>query len=137
MELHDLLTGEWRFGRHASSGERFDGTARFSPMPGGALHYHEQGRITFQNGGSSTFFRDYIYIIRDNLLTVQFQDGRLFHQVALDRHGDEWTGAGHHLCVADDYATTYLIAPGRLRITHDVAGPKKAYRLETEYRCAG
>ncbi|MTH62713.1 DUF6314 family protein [Paracoccus shanxieyensis] len=136
MELHELLARDWRFSRSASTGERFTGTARFAPAPDGTLHYHEEGRITFQNGASSMFFRDYVYRVQNDRLTAFFSDMRLFHAVTLSRRGDVWQGAGHHLCIADDYDTTYLIAPDRLRITHDVAGPKKAYRLETEYRPA-
>ena len=83
--------------------------------------------LVIWNGGS---------LVQNDRLTAFFSDMRLFHAVTLSRRGDVWHGAGHHLCIADDYDTTYLIAPDRLRITHDVAGPKKAYRLETEYHPA-
>lgn len=136
MDLHDILVGKWHFGRNASTSERFEGVARFTPRDDGALDYREDGRVTLRNGSGTTFFRCYVYRLEGAVMTVHFQDMRLFHQVTLTRVGDCWQGRGHHLCVADVYSSRYDIAPGRIAITHDVAGPAKDYRLETEYRRA-
>ncbi|RCW86742.1 DUF6314 family protein [Paracoccus lutimaris] len=132
------LTGRWRFQRHASTGERMQGTAEFRADSPDCLRYHEEGRAILPDGRELSFFRNYLYRIDGQGMTILF-DGPsqgLFQRVDLVWANGAWTGQGHHPCGQDIYRSDYRILPGRppaLMIRHRVTGPKKDYLLETDY----
>ena len=136
--LYDTLAGGWRFQRHASTGERMQGAAEFRAQSPDCLHYHEEGRAILPDGRELSFFRNYLYRIDGQGMTILF-DGPsqgLFQRVDLDWAQDAWTGQGHHPCGQDIYQSEYRILPGPppgLVIRHRVTGPKKDYLLETDY----
>ena len=134
--LVELLAGRWQFRRQASSGERMQGWAEFQPQGGGLLRYHEEGRVLLPGGRELSFFRDYLYEIAGEVMTIRFAGPAqgVFQRVALTRAGDAWSGQCHHPCGRDSYASRYRLAPGALEIGHIVTGPNKDYRLETHYR---
>lgn len=62
-------------------------------------------------------------------LTVRFIDGRVFHQVP------ELGGAVSHWCDPDQYDGLYDFSTWPVfTVTWAVRGPRKAYRMVTEYR---
>ena len=141
----------------------FSGIAQFHPrQPTDQQYdteylYAEEGDLVTENGMTMRGSRQYAYRYeeRSDAITAWFikpQDGRsvdyLFHKLrfCVMEAGDEkantiregWVATGHHLCVADDYDSSYLFhfrgaALERFKIQYIVKGPKKDYVSETWY----
>lgn len=138
-DLKSYLSGPWAFLRclndqRLSQRGSIVGRAAFDPDDEG-LHYREQGRLWF-GGDQGEALRSYRYrFAAPGRAEVAFEDGRPFHELCL--------AAGsctvEHLCGADHYSGTFeALGPHALRVNWRVEGPRKDYRLETDYlRFAG
>ena len=104
---------------------QFSGTGDFAPTADGALEYTETGELRLANSPPMRATRRYRW---EEGLNVFFEDGRAFHRIP---------GAGGealHLCPPDTYrvADDFSDWPN-WRATWDVTGPKKAYRMVSQY----
>ena len=129
------FAGEWRVEREiadrlAGQPGRFDGVARFAPVPGG-LRYEEEGVLRLGEGAGLTARRAYLWHFGAAGVEVAFHDGRPFHRFAVGE-----SGAGtDHLCGADLYRVAYdWSAWPDWRAVWEVTGPRKDYRMESRYR---
>ena len=121
--------GLWRLERRMVHGDgveaRFLGEAVFRPVSDG-LAYEEVGRLTLPGQPEMEARRRYLW---KPDLTVWFDDGRFFHQVPLAG------GETAHWCDPDQYDGVYEFSDWPVwRVTWIVRGPRKAYRMESEYR---
>ena len=121
--------GHWRVTRAITHADgtvaTFSGEAAFEPDPQGGLDYTEDGMLSLPTGQSMRATRRYLWA---DDLSVFFDDGRPFHQVP--REG----GAAEHYCAPDTYRVTYDFANWpEWQAIWDVTGPKKAYRMVSNY----
>ena len=128
VELADF-EGEWRLERRIVHDDgtraRLQGMALFRRVPEG-LAYEEVGRLMVPGQPEMEARRAYLW---QPDLTVWFEDGRFFHRVPGE--GGE-TG---HWCDPDQYDGCYGFDEWPVwRVTWNVRGPRKAYRMESEYR---
>ncbi len=128
MQLADF-EGKWRLSRRivqaAGVEARLIGEAVFAPCDEG-LAYEEVGRLIMPGQPEMEARRAYLW---KPDLTVWFEDGRFFHQVPVE--GGE-TG---HWCDPDQYDGVYDFADWPIwRVRWRVRGPRKDYRMESEYR---
>lgn len=125
--------GDWSLTRQIedrASGQpaRFDGQARFDPVPDG-LHYVETGvlRVADQQ---LTATRHYRWRSDGPDIAVSFDDGRPFHRIALGQP----TPTDHHDCAPDTYRVAYdFSAFPDWTATWTVTGPRKDYTAITRY----
>lgn len=129
------FAGVWQLARVISDrlgGQtgRFDGQALLSPRGAGGLDYVETGRLRLGDGPVMTATRRYVWDFQAGLVQVSFDDGRPFHSFQ-----PGVSGAGtDHLCGADVYRVTYGFADWPVwTAVWDVAGPRKAYTLNSRY----
>ena len=128
VQLADF-EGKWQLSRRIVQADgveaRFEGEAVFRPCDAG-LSYEEVGRMILPGQPEMEARRAYLW---KPDLTVWFEDGRYFHQVPGE--GGE-TG---HWCDPDQYDGCYDFAGWPIwRVCWDVRGPRKDYRMESEYR---
>ncbi len=111
------------------------GRAVFRPVDAAHLAYREDGVIDCAGGRRSTFFRDYIFRVAGDGVSILFADRRLFHE--LDFQG-EHAATGRHLCGRDLYVVRYEFhnGPGgrAFNTRWHVKGPRKEYEIHTAYR---
>ena len=124
----DGLVGEWRLRRRVVDYRlgwygRMEGELVVAQSEGGALLWHEQGRLQL-NGLSHSVTRDLRLADGPDGWWVSFDDGRPFHPW---RVGEPV----RHLCGADMYDGLFDLRGDRLRILWDVSGPAKTQRLVT------
>ena len=143
---------------------KFRGTASLSPRPptdeayDAEYVYYEEGQLVTDQGFSLNGSRSYVYRFQKSTDTITAwftktdKDAAvdyLFHKIAfsglVDERSDKSsetidgiTASGHHLCVEDDYSTTYdfRLSGGILKdwgIRYDVKGPKKDYIADASY----
>ena len=142
---------------------RFTGIAAFHPRrPTDKLYdaeylYVEDGELVTDNSLTMRGSRRYVYRYqaRSDVISAWFvkpDDGKsvdyFFHklQFHVSNEGRRnpsaeekgWSATGHHLCVVDDYNSSYLFqfhgaALRRFMIRYQVKGPKKDYSSETWY----
>lgn len=120
--------GRWRIARRIDPATappaRFTGEASWTPIPEG-LAYHEHG--TLRVDGHTPMQAERRYLWRPDL-TVWFEDGRFFHQVPPEG------GSTGHWCDPDQYDVTYDFTNWpHFRVTWQVKGPAKDYRMTSEY----
>lgn len=123
------FTGKWRLDRqiaHAGGQTaRLEGAALWHPEDGG-LCLRESGTLLLAGQPPLRAERRYFWAAD---LRVYFEDGRFFHQVP--RHG----GQALHRCAPDTYVGQYDFTDWpEFRVTWQVQGPRKAYRMQTRYR---
>ncbi|MRU14223.1 trigger factor [Roseovarius sp. A21] len=128
MQLADF-EGEWRLERRIVQADgveaRLQGVAVFRAVPEG-LAYEEIGTLRVPGQPEMEARRAYLW---GPDLSVWFDDGRFFHRVPAE--GGE-TG---HWCDPDQYDGRYEFEEWPVwRVTWDVRGPRKDYRMESEYR---
>lgn len=140
MSLPTQLTdfeGVWSIWRRiedtlgAQSGT-FQGSANIAPD--GENHvYGERGTLTLETGATFTSERRYIWrAAGPGRISAFFDDGRAFHEIALDGRTD-----ATHLCPPDTYRVSYDFAAWPIwRATWQVTGPRKDYRMTATYQRA-
>ena len=126
--------GEWTLSRTiqdtgtAGTG-RFDGTARFSADAHGLL-YREEGQLVLPGQGAFTAVRHYLWRQDGPLITVNFDDGRPFHQ--FDPAAP--TPNATHLCINDTYRVAYDFGDWpRWTARWNITGPRKDYAMVSCY----
>lgn len=133
----ERLAGSWVITRQISNGARLAGEAVFSPADGGALAYHETGRLRLPDGTEFQAERRYRFEPTPQGFDVFFagRDTYLFHAIALHGAGDVLVGEGLHPCRADLYRSRYAFGPGEaFSIVHVVKGVRHDYTMTTAYR---
>jgi uncharacterized protein DUF6314 len=111
----------------------FEGEALFEPVKDG-LRYSEKGSLAFGGLTGLVTHRAYLWqFAADGLIDVYFEDGRLFHQFDPVRGRPR----ARHFCAPDDYQVVYDFRNWpQWRSEWRVEGPKKDYRMVSEYRPA-
>jgi hypothetical protein len=130
------LAGPWSFRRSIDNGASMTGTATFVRGADGQFEYFERGRLRLPNGAIIDGERRYLFEAHEAGFSVLFAETppRLFHRIALRRHGASLVGDALHLCGNDRYDSRYEFCPdGSFYVRHAVAGPRKAYAIETSY----
>ena len=133
-DLRAYLAGPWAFLRHLDDRRlqqpgSIVGWATFEPE-GAGLVYREEGRLWF-GGDRGTATRSYRYRFYDpDRAEVEFEDGRPFHRLCLSAG----RCAVEHLCGGDRYRGVFeTLGANTLRVRWRVEGPRKDYRLTTDY----
>ncbi len=140
-DLPDLkaFEGRWQLSRviedrRAQSEGRFEGSALFSPHAGHdkVMDYFETGEMSYAGQPPMAASRAYIWQQEDCGIAVTFDDGRAFHKI--DGKGVA-PDAVHH-CDPDLYHVSYDFSGWamRWRSVWRVQGPRKDYRMVSEYR---
>jgi len=134
LTLNDFL-GEWRIERRIDdilSGNvgMLAGTATFSPAPQG-LAYLETGKLSLDGGAPLHAERRYLWRLGRGRIHVDYADHTPFHSFDPSK---ERTSARHN-CAPDDYRVIYTFGHWpHWRANWRVEGPRKNYRMTTEYR---
>ena len=129
--------GDWTISRTiddrlAKQKGSLSGTARFEPggYEGGMI-YREEGTLDFGAGTKMEATRIYLWQPHARGISVHFQDGKDFHLLELDRFMPD----AQHFCSPDMYHVSYdFTAWPKWRAVWRVQGPKKDYRMITDYR---
>ena len=133
-DLRAYLAGPWAFlrrldDRRLKQPGSIVGWAAFQ-LDGEGLVYREEGRLWF-GGAQGRATRRYLYrFAGPDRADVAFEDGRPFHRLCLsDGHC-----AVEHLCEQDLYRGFFeALGANTLRVRWQVEGPRKNYRLNTDY----
>ena len=138
MRLCDFA-GDWLVARaiedrRQGRAGRFDGTAAFGP-DGDGLAYAETGVLGYPGATPMRASRRFLWRGDDaGGIDVLFEDGRFFHRFEPLLSRPE----AIHLCGDDRYFVRYdFEAWPDWRCEWRVHGPRKDYRLASEYRPAG
>ncbi|MDU9003575.1 DUF6314 family protein [Sedimentitalea todarodis] len=104
---------------------RFEGLSIWAP-DGDGLCQEESGVLRIGKAAPIVARRRYLW---RPILSVHFDDGRFFHDVP------STGGKASHWCAPDQYDVTYDFAPWpEFRVTWQVSGPRKSYRMDSIYR---
>jgi len=134
----DDFAGRWNLSRviddrRAKTQGDFKGTALFSPHAGsaGVLDYFETGEMAYAGQPKMAASRAYIWQDSSAGIEVLFDDGRPFHLIQCASIAPD---AVHH-CDPDLYHVSYDFAgwPEKWRAVWRVQGPRKDYRMASEY----
>ena len=126
--------GRWRIERRiddlaAGKVATLTGTAEFSPAAGG-LDYFEVGELRMEDGDPIRAERRYRWRFDQGKILVDFEDGRPFHSF----DPTTFRPTARHFCEPDEYRVIYSFARWpEWRAEWRVEGPKKLYRMTTEY----
>ena len=108
---------------------RFTGFGLFEPTATG-LAYAEEGELRFAGLPPFRATRGYHYRPDGTEVVVEFEDGRFFHRFDPAHSGTQAT----HWCDPDTYDVRYVFDwPDRWRAEWRVEGPRKDYRMVTNY----
>lgn len=123
--------GRWllerRIAHEGGAVARFAGHAVWRWVQGG-MKYVETGIMTVADAATLEARQEYMW---KEDLTVWFSDGRFFHRVPATG------GVVSHWCTPDQYDGHYDFgAWPAFSVTWDVSGPRKAYRMTSQYRRA-
>jgi hypothetical protein len=134
LRLADFA-GTWEMERRiedALSGltSHLEGRASFTPA-GGALALDEAGTLSIPGHAPVAAARRYLWAQDGGGIAVSFADGRPFH-----RFDPAAVPCGaRHDCAPDVYRVDYDFAAWpRWRAVWQVRGPRKDYRMTTDYR---
>jgi len=131
--------GRWHLSRviedrRAQSQGQFEGSALFAPQAGklGVLEYFETGEMSYAGQPPMAASRAYIWTQGPSGIAVLFDDGRPFHVIEDARRAPD---AVHH-CDPDLYHVCYDFSQWAAgwRAVWRVQGPRKDYRMVSEYR---
>ncbi len=133
--IRDRFEGVWRIERVISdraSGSygHFNGRARLWRSLDG-LAYHEEGMLDLGAATALKAERKYFWQIQvPSRIEVYFEDGRFFHAF----HPNEKQWQAEHICSPDHYQVAYEFkANTHWQSVWDVSGPKKSYRMVSNY----
>ena len=137
-QIFDQLAGRWQIERRVDNGAALTGIAIFKPAANNQLSYCEEGRLRLPNGDQFDSERKYVYSKLRGGFAVFFNETplRLFHELHFqaDERG-AFRGHAAHLCNNDLYNSEYaFLLDGSFVVRHQVIGPKKSYRMITQYR---
>lgn len=123
--IQDRLTGQ---------DSTLTGTAKLTRGADGALDYTEEGELKVPDQPPLTASRSYRWTRKNGgQVAVDFEDGGHFHSFSLNRTMPEAT----HICSPDMYHVTYDFSKWPAWSAEwRVQGPRKSYRLRSEYRRA-
>lgn len=140
-QLQDF-EGDWALtriieDRLSEADGRLEGQARFLRRADGGLDYVETGALILGDKPPLASTRRYIWQPAEAGIAVSFEDGAPFHVIALDRLMPD---ANHH-CDPDLYHVSYDFTRwgGKSQLWRSiwrVVGPRKDYRMLSEYRRA-
>lgn len=127
--------GAWLLNRvitdlRASAEGHMQGRAVFEAQGVDRLLYEESGTLNYATQPPMAATRRYIWQEAGEGINVLFEDGRAFHTIDLDRSMPD---ANHH-CDPDLYHVSYDFSRWPdWSSTWRVVGPKKDYRMVSEY----
>lgn len=127
--------GRWRLerlikDRRNETDGRLTGEARFTRTAEDAFHYEEEGMLDYGNATPMAATRRYLWRAGEEGIEVLFEDGRPFHQIALDRLMPD----DNHHCDPDVYHVSYDFRDWpKWRSIWRVVGPSKDYRMMSDY----
>lgn len=121
--------GTWALNRRIEHSDgtlaHFEGHAIWAPDAEG-LCQEESGTLRIGKGTPIVAKRSYLWRPE---LSVHFDDGRFFHDVP------PLGGEAAHWCAPDQYDVIYDFALWpEFRVTWQVSGPRKSYRMDSTYR---
>ncbi len=128
------FAGRWSLERRitdAKAGEmRLQGLAEFRPSTHRLL-YREEGQLRLPGRAPIRAVQQYIWEVQRGWIAIRFADGRPFHGFPLGVVQPEAT----YLRPPDRYAVAYDFRDWpRWRAEWVVSGPRKDYRMVSEYR---
>ncbi len=130
------FVGQWALQRtiqdrlHGHHGT-LEGSAEFTPKDATHLTYDETGILTLENGTQLEATRQYQWTFTPEMVTVNFWDGRLFHQFVPANHA----AGTDHPCGDDFYTVRYdFTAWPQWTAVWTVTGPRKDYVSTSTYR---
>lgn len=135
-QFNNFAQGLWKINRtiihnNPYSHVEISGTASFS-LHNDVLLYHEKANLKNLTQYETYGYRRYRYIYDQNAqkLFKYFDDGKLFYEL----HFENGSASGHHLCNDDTYSAKYqFLSDKNFSLSYEVQGPKKDYRILTEY----
>ncbi|SPF80862.1 DUF6314 family protein [Pseudoprimorskyibacter insulae] len=129
------FAGRWQLSRRiddAQAGQvlTFDGLCEIAQTKdGGDWLYREEGHMTLPDGGRMAGTRQYLWRQVGQTIAVFFEDGRFFHDFAL-----EPSVSADHWCDPDQYAVSYDFEDWpNWSATWTVKGPRKDYVMATKF----
>lgn len=135
-DLFKNLAGEWKLTRDFSSGECFNGIAKFKAVSENRLHLCESGNLQIQHGSIVSASRNWIWEYNpycELVIAYAEEPLRVYHSVMLKFSEHKWYGSADHLCSPDTYKGEYIICKNQIEINQTVSGPKKSYTLSSLY----
>lgn len=135
--IFSKLPGLWTFCRTIPHFGTMQGKTVFSLIPTekNLLHYREEGISTTETtGATEKFFKEYLYGISQQEMTIYFHETpkRIYHVLKLETYRCE----ADHQCNHDSYHGVYDfegIDLGHFTITYIVKGPKKDHTIVTQF----
>jgi hypothetical protein len=130
--------GRWKIERtikdkRAGIDGTLSGEATLSPRAQGGLTYEETGKLSYGPKSSMEATRRYLWLPHAQGIEVQFDDGRPFHVIVLQRLMPD---TNHH-CDPDLYHVSYDFRTfPQWQSVWRVVGPMKDYRMVTKYEPA-
>lgn len=134
-EVFNSLAGEWFLRRSISSGECLQGRATISHAGTNRLFVSEEGDLRLADGGSVPASRNWVWRFEEGSLEIFFDEEplRLYHEVELIAEADCWRGEASHDCPPDIYRGEYLFRHDAIMVEQTVLGPRKDYRIISEF----
>lgn len=130
VPLAEYLEARWQLDRTVSTGEVMTGVAMLSASSSSELRYEENVSVTLTGGKKLEGFRSYIYQVNEDGFDICFDESpqRLFQHIELEPISNGFEGSCSHLCGGDIYNSKIeILNDKRMRVTHQVKGPKKNY----------
>lgn len=111
-----------------------NGVAVFSRKGEDHLLYEESGTLNYADQPPMAATRRYLWVVTQDGIDVLFEDGRPFHTI---EKGRSMPDANHH-CDPDLYHVSYDFTRWpQWSSSWRVVGPRKDYRMVSEYRLIG
>ena len=135
-KLFRAFNGEWKLERIASTGERFQGAARFIQKESNCFRLEEFGKLHLVNGTIVASSRTWYWKMqRSGRMDILFDEIplRLYHSLALRQEPLGFSAHDTHLCGDDKYDGSYEFGENRIGVLLSVHGPNKDYVLKTVF----
>jgi hypothetical protein len=141
-QVFRFFEGKWSIRRRfeGSYSGGFSGEAHFATDTTTELtyDYSEQGGLTDAEGQHFDAKQSYRYRFSEGILQVLKREGSdwiVMHDLDFRDEEGVATASHLHLCGQDHYATVYRVdLSGSWEVDYTVSGPKKDYRIHTDYR---
>lgn len=132
--------GSWKFHRVISTQGNAEGIAQFTPRKADkdCLDYREDGTFYANNGKTYKIFREYLYRLEKDTISVYFAEKppRLMHTLEFIFPTLKSAKALHQ-CDCDLYEGFYEFDfPEAFNLSYSVKGPKKNYTISTRFERA-
>lgn len=140
------FNGAWSFERSitslldTTSIARATGIALFTADTQSLLRYEENGQLmlTDTHAAPSSFFRHYLYVLRENAIHVLYGDGpqkdALYQELIYDTQNSILRSSATHVCGDDCYDSVYhLMDDNMFSLNTTVRGPRKDYVINTHF----